>query len=95
MSVYCLVPQLFSTVFIKENIRYTTGLGKMVINNSTVFMLFEEKFNTTVSYNIACVVYMKRKPGGKHAVIKKKINHKASYISFKAFKITFPSLVAK
>lgn len=48
-------------------------------------MLFEEKFNTTVSYNIACVVYMKRKPGGKHAVIKKKINHKASYISFKTF----------
>lgn len=84
MSIYFLFLQLLSTVFIKVNIRYTTDLGKMVITTAQ-FLYCLRKNLIQVSYNIAWVVYFKRKPGGKHAVIKKKINHKASSISFKAF----------
>lgn len=68
MSTYFLVPQLLSMVF---NIKVHNRFGKHGNNNSIVFILFEGKFITTISYNIACVVYFPRKPGGTHEVIKK------------------------
>lgn len=68
MSTYFLIPQLLSMVF---NIKVHNRFGKHGNNNSIVFILFEGKLNTIISYNIASVVYFPRKPGGTHAAIKK------------------------